>query len=292
MTKIENVVAWTAYPALMALCLCLHNYLLRLGFDMKVSSYVPVVCGALAITLLEIKFSHRKEWNPDGEDVFNDAVFMATVQVVLPALLTILASLTLVEFLNSRQLTLDSFWPHHWPAWLQAGVMVLCADFFRYWLHRIAHEWPLLWRFHAVHHSPPKLYWVNVARFHPVDKCLQFLFDALPFIVLGVGEEVLALYMVFYSVNGFFQHCNIDIRLGLLNYIISGPELHRWHHSKIAEISNQNYGNNLIIWDSLFGTRFLPKEKQVGTLGLPHPRYPMKFLAQMKTPFIKGIEQA
>lgn len=31
------------------------------------------------------------------------------------------------------------------------------ADFFRYWFHRAQHRYPLLWRFHAVHHSPRDL---------------------------------------------------------------------------------------------------------------------------------------
>ena len=81
-------------------------------------------------------------------------------------------------------------------------------------MHRWAHEWEPLWRFHAVHHAPHKLYWLNVGRFHPIDKGLQVFLDTLPFLLLGVGEDVLALYVVCYAINGFFQHCNIDVRLG------------------------------------------------------------------------------
>ena len=132
---------------------------------------------------------------------------------------------------------------------------------------------------------------LNVGRFHPVEKGLQFLFDALPFILLGVSAEVLALYFVFYSVNGFFQHCNIELRLGYLNYLVSGPELHRWHHSRKIEESNSNYGNNLIIWDTLFATRYLPEGKRVGELGLVNRHYPQSFSAQMKTPFVKGLDK-
>jgi sterol desaturase/sphingolipid hydroxylase (fatty acid hydroxylase superfamily) len=188
-------------------------------------------------------------------------------------------------------MTFDAWWPYDWPVALQTLLMILSADFLRYWLHRFSHEWPLLWRLHAVHHSPHKLYWVNVARFHPIEKALQYFFDAMPFIILGISEEVLALYFVFYSINGFFQHCNIKLRLGFLNYIVSGPELHRWHHSMIAKESNQNYGNNLIVWDLLFGTWYLPRNRQVDTLGLVNRDYPMPFVSQLKAPFIKGIEQ-
>ena len=42
---------------------------------------------------------------------------------------------------------------------------------------------------------------------------------------------------------------------------MSSPELHRWHHMKDTLLANHNYGSNLIIWDLVFGTWFLPKEK-------------------------------
>ncbi|HNA27070.1 MAG TPA: hypothetical protein PKL10_16585 [Nitrospira sp.] len=47
-----------------------------------------------------------------------------------------------------------------------------------------------------------------------MDKSLQFVCDALPFIALGVQEDVLSAYVVWYAVNGFFQHSNVDVRLG------------------------------------------------------------------------------
>jgi sterol desaturase/sphingolipid hydroxylase (fatty acid hydroxylase superfamily) len=164
-------------------------------------------------------------------------------------------------------------------------LMMFIADLPRYWLHRAAHEWTPLWKFHAVHHSVKKLNWINVGRFHPVDKSLQFVCDTLPFILVGVSKEVLTLYFVVYSIKGFFQHSNVDVKLGWLNYIISGPELHRWHHSKVIKESNTNYGNNVIVWDILFGTFFLPKHAVIEKLGLLEKDYPMTFLGQIKEPF-------
>ena len=284
-------VAWVAYPSTIALGIFLHLFLLDTNVGLKAATYIPVILGALAITFLEWKFPHRATWQAKTPEILTDAVYMGVVQVVWPRLLAFFLAITLLEYFNTHDLSFENLWPHQWPVPMQATIMVLTADFLRYWLHRFSHEVPLLWRFHAVHHSPHKLYWVNVGRFHPIDKALQFLFDALPFIILGVTEDVLALYFVFYSINGFFQHCNIEVRLGFLNTIVSGPELHRWHHSKLHEESNQNYGNNLIVWDSLFGTRYLPDDKQVNDLGLKNRNYPMTFPRQMKAPFIKGLEQ-
>ena len=101
---------------------------------------------------------------------------------------------------------------------------------------------------------------------------------------------MLALYFVFYAVNGFFQHCNIELRMGVLNYIISGPQLHRWHHSRKPMEANSNYGNNIIIWDLVFGTYFYPQDRLVDELGLLNEEYPLDFGSQLKTPFAGSID--
>jgi sterol desaturase/sphingolipid hydroxylase (fatty acid hydroxylase superfamily) len=286
----KNAVKIFAYPSLIALGIALYYLLISLEMNMKFASYASAIFGAIVITFLEIYFPYRKEWLGRKLDIKNDSIYMV-VQIVVPLLLTYSVAFLLVGVMGTLQASSTTIWPHNFPVWSQVILMLLTADLLRYWLHRFSHEWTWLWRLHAVHHSPHKVYWLNVGRFHPLEKALQFMFDALPFILLGVSEEVLALYLVFYSINGFFQHCNIDLRLGLLNYVISGPELHRWHHSRIPEESNQNYGNNLIVWDSLFGTRFLPDNKEVEDLGLQNRNYPLDFISQLKTPFIKGIEQ-
>jgi sterol desaturase/sphingolipid hydroxylase (fatty acid hydroxylase superfamily) len=163
--------------------------------------------------------------------------------------------------------------------------MILVVDFLRYWLHRAAHENKYLWQLHSVHHSVEQLYWLNTARFHPLEKALQMSLDSLPFLLMAVDERVLALYYIAYATNGFFQHSNIRLRFGVLNYVIGSAELHRWHHSRKPKESNANYGNNVIIWDLLFGTWYLPKDRDIQALGLQDRRYPRSFLAQMRAPF-------
>ena len=96
---------------------------------------------------------------------------------------------------------------------------------------------------------------------------------------------VATLEIVFYAINGFFQHSNIRLRFGVLNYLISSAELHRWHHSRVVGESNRNYGNNVIVWDLLFGTWYLPRERQVDRLGLTGRDYPTGFLGQLVAPF-------
>lgn len=278
------------YPCIIGLAVVSHWFMLRQGLPLLAATYAPVLSAALLIHILEHRLPYQKQWLPNKGDLGNDTIFMLLVQVILPKVLSFLVVLYLLGWFQSMS-WVGNIWPQQLPLAVQAILMLLIADLLRYWLHRAFHEWPFLWSFHAVHHSPKKLYWMNVGRFHPFDKATQYLFDVLPFIFLGVSAEVLAFYFVFYAINGFFQHCNINMRLGVLNYLISGPELHRWHHSIHYKEANQNYGNNLIVWDLLFGTYFLPKNRLVGDLGLLNRNYPQSFVAQMKTPFVRKLDK-
>ena len=284
-TPISGFLVVVSYPGVILLGYLLYMTLTASGLHLMLATYTAVISGALFITLHEMYLPFRNEWRPQFGEVRADALFLVTVQVVLPYLLSFALVLTIARAFEKGGLTISNLWPHGLPIIIQTILMLVLADFLRYWLHRAFHRFVFMWRLHAVHHSPHRLYWLNVGRFHPLEKAVQYALDTLPFAVLAVSQEVLATYFIFYALNGFFQHSNCRVRLGLLNYIIAGPELHRWHHSAKAEESNHNFGNNLIIWDLLFGTRFLPKDREVGHLGLLNRDFPMGFLEQMGAPF-------
>jgi len=277
---------WLAYPLVLLLGLFSHYVMaFRWHLHLALSTYLPIVLAGLSVLALEYLMPHDKKWHPEKRNVVTDALYMAIVQVILPKLTVPLLILLIVIPLQSLTLTDSILWPQQAPIWLQLILMILLADFLRYWIHRFAHRNPTLWRLHAVHHSADKLYWLNVGRFHPLEKVLQMLFDTVPFLALQVDQQVIALYFVFYSINGFFQHANIKLKFGWLNFLISSAQLHRWHHSKIVSESNTNYGNNLILWDLLFGTYFLPKNRQIRNVGLDEPDYPEAFIPQLRAPF-------
>lgn len=281
-----------AYPGTMLLAFGAAVALNQLtALDILTSAYVAAILGAGLVTLLEFVIPYKIEWQPRWPDVKNDLAFMVVVQLLLPQAFALAAVAFLARTGESLQVAARGLWPDSWPVAAQVILMLLSAELLRYWLHFAAHHTSFLWRLHAVHHSPDKLYWLNVGRFHPMEKALQYLLDALPFILLGVSENVLAYYFVFYSINGFFQHSNVDARYGALNYIVSSAELHRWHHSKLADESNRNYGNNLIVWDLIFGSWFLPASRRVGDLGLLNPAYPQGFFRQMLAPLKAGLDQ-
>ena len=281
---------FVAYPALICGSYMLFVWLRDTGCPLLFASYLAVMLGTLGVVLHESFNPAREDWRPDQDDILADGVFLVVVQVGLPAVLKALGPAAIIALAGSALFSNLQLWPYAWPLLAQIALMLVAAEFFRYWLHRMMHEFTPLWRLHAVHHASDKLYTVNVGRFHPLDKAIQFFGDSLPFLLLGVGPEVFAAYFVVYAVNGFYQHSNADIRLGPLNWIVAGPELHRWHHSTVVQEGHANYGNNLIIWDAVFGTRLLPPDRTVEDVGIGNKKWPRGFFAQVLAPVTQPTE--
>jgi len=274
------------YPLAFGCAVLAFSAMLGAGVPLILAAYLPIIAVASAIILLELRFPERLNWRPTWSDVSADAAFMAFVQVVLPRGLAVVSVFFISGWLHDH--APSSLWPHSWPLAAQVLTMVLIVDFVRYWLHRACHRFDFLWRLHEVHHSPDILYSLNVGRFHPLEKLLHFSLDTVPFMLLGVAPEVIAGYFLLYSVNGFFQHSNIRLSYGWLNYLVGSAETHRWHHSTDPKIASCNFGNTTIIWDMLFGTWYLPAGKTVDDIGIMNKAYPKHFWAQMVAPFNGG----
>ncbi|HET9664709.1 MAG TPA: GH3 auxin-responsive promoter family protein, partial [Burkholderiales bacterium] len=255
--------------------------MLAAGFGTAAAAYLPVIAVGVVIVLLEWKFPERPDWRATRSDVVADGLFMALVQVALPQFLVLLTVLFVAG--RTHDSAPSAWWPHAWPLAAQAIGMVLAIDFVRYWLHRACHKYDVLWRLHEVHHSPDILYVLNVGRFHPLEKMLHFSLDTVPFLLLGVAPDVLAAYFLLYSVNGLFQHSNVRLRYGWLNYVVGSAETHRWHHARDPKTANCNFSNTTIVWDLVFRSWYLPGP--VGDIGIMDRAYPKDFWSQMVTPF-------
>lgn len=271
--------------------------LLELGVSVPVATYTVVLTLGFLVWLAEWLMPYREKWNHQQGDLSNDLISGTVAYVILPIFLKPLYIALLAG--GTAWLAAQwggQIWPSDWPLAAQLVLMLLLGDAGRYWGHRLAHELPVLWRFHAVHHSAQRLWWWNATRQHPVDKA-WFTFTEMLFpVLLGVEGEVLALYLGVTAVCGFAQHTNIDLKLGPFYWVFNVVELHRWHHSKIAAESDNNYGNNLIIYDRLFGTYYHPERqgdsgREVGNIGLVNPDYPQNYLGQLAAPFTDGLDK-
>lgn len=245
------------------------------------------LAAALAILLAERRWPFRRAWLRSHGDVGTDLAHVLVSGLGMTQLMRVLVQAGGVALAAWLTTALGSpLWPASWPLPAQLALALVVAELPQYWLHRWQHEHDWLWRFHAVHHSAPRLYWLNAARFHPVDIGLLYLLGYLPLIALGAPPPVIMLFTLFDAVFGMLQHANLDYRLGPLNRVLSAAEPHRWHHSRTLAEANTNYGSNLMVWDLAFGTYFLPRRRQppvdIGLADLP--AFPQTWAAQLAAP--------
>jgi sterol desaturase/sphingolipid hydroxylase (fatty acid hydroxylase superfamily) len=282
----NNLLACLWYPTSLVAAVLTYSTMLRFDAAPALAAYVPICLVAVSILALEFVFPANVGWRARKSDVKADAAYMAIVQVALPRGLLALCTLAIAAWTHDHSRI--ALWPHAWPPALQIIVMVLTIDFSRYWLHRACHRFPMLWRLHEVHHSPEILYALNVGRFHPAEKVLHFALDTLPFLLLGVAPPVIAGYFLLYSVNGFFQHSNLRLRYGWLNYVVASAETHRWHHAADPAVAPCNFSNTTIVWDLVFGTWYLPRGRRIMRVGIQDRSYPKGFVRQLGAPFLSA----
>jgi sterol desaturase/sphingolipid hydroxylase (fatty acid hydroxylase superfamily) len=174
------------------------------------------------------------------------------------------------------------------PLWLQAFISLLALDFLQYWVHRLFHLSPWLWKFHAIHHSSKHVDWLTAARFHPINFILySTLLTALVFL-LGFNPKVYAILSPFMMIYPAFVHANFNCSFGPLRYFLASPIFHRWHHTLLEEGGSKNFAPTFPFLDMIFGTYYDPAEVKPMNFGLSHEKVPRHFWGQLVYPFNKS----
>jgi sterol desaturase/sphingolipid hydroxylase (fatty acid hydroxylase superfamily) len=169
------------------------------------------------------------------------------------------------------------------PLWLQLVAILVVADLAQYWIHRAFHRVPLLWRFHAVHHSSRAIDWLAGSRLHVVDVVLTRGLVLVPVGLLGFAPGAVYGYLVLVSFHAVFIHANVGFRFGWLDHVVTTPRGHHWHHA-VAPV-DRNFAVHLPVLDRLFGTQHLPGDAWPEAYGIAGHPVPEGWLAQLVEPF-------
>jgi len=234
---------------------------------------------------LELLFPHRREqpifrdyWKTDLAYFFVSHLLiqMITIVTLKPALVFFgwAAEPAVRTFVGSQHFVVQFF-----------GIMLI-ADLTQYWVHRAFHVIPLLWRFHAVHHSAQKMDWLAGSRLHFADIAVTRAVSYLPIFLLGFGEGPLFAYIVFVSFHATFIHTNFRFDFGPLKWLFVVPRFHHWHHTSDLTFADKNFAVHLPFLDRLFGTYFLPRDEWPKAYGVDDAEVPPSgFFAQLAYPF-------
>lgn len=285
--RLAVIAAGLGYPSIVAGALALASALLASDTPPAVTTTLAFV-ATLAVTFaLERRWPHDSTWAPSASEARQDLAYLGLAALLSPVarvaaeLLASIATVVLAGWLAPSA-------PHvAWPTWVRVLVALALADLGKYALHRLAHETTWLWPYHAEHHAPTRLHALNGVRLHPVNLLWNLVLDAAAPLLLGLDAHSAALLATFRGAVSILQHANVALRPGLLSWVLSTPDLHRWHHATDLRDANANYGSTLIVWDVLFGTRRLPSPAGPTTLGLADPgpvAHPTGLLRQLVWP--------
>jgi len=181
------------------------------------------------------------------------------------------------------------------PYWAAAIVSVLLLDLTNYWIHRLFHVVPVLWRTHRVHHADLDYDFTTALRFHPLEDALAspLLFAVIAALGIPVGAVVIR--EVLTVAHGIVSHANIRLAERwdrLIRLVVVTPDMHRVHHSARRVETDSNFSGLFPVWDRLFGT-YRPEPggghiaMEIGLSQFRDPRY-LRLHWILALPFMSG----
>lgn len=158
------------------------------------------------------------------------------------------------------------------PFWLQFALGFLLMDLTFYWWHRANHIYPLLWRFHNVHHVDPDLDVTTSFRFHFVETFYSTAFRILQVGLVGITPLIYLVYEMVFNLATMFHHSNLHLPIGverLVNKVLVTPRMHGVHHSAVGSETNSNYSVVFRWWDLLHRSLRLNVAQKDIVIGVP-----------------------
>jgi sterol desaturase/sphingolipid hydroxylase (fatty acid hydroxylase superfamily) len=271
-SRFKLLVSWGLYPLLVGGALAV--YLLAKSNDWALSQAFMAYAAARLVLLLICEFAlpAKREWGMTRASFFRDLKFAVVNGIAFKLIGTLVTALAI----DASQFNLGLV--HGAPVWAEVLALVLCFEFFQYWMHRFSHEergavGRFLWRVHAAHHLPSGVYLFMHAVGHPLNLVWVMLVNA-PLVLLGASSEAMFFFGALMGLQGLVSHLNVGVRAGPLNYLLVGTELHRYHHSADLREAG-NYGAITPFWDLVFGTFVYRPGQLPERIGVANPeQYP------------------
>ncbi len=285
--KIPLYLAWLVSPALLIGAVTALLLAERIGWSYGAAIGTVTVFTAIILVILEWRYPLDERWKMTWPSFRRDLKYFATTG------LTIAATSSLFALVGIKLASDHQGVASNWPLILAVPAGLFVFDLLQYWQHRFSHEakgvigaW--YWRAHVAHHLPDKVYVAMHPAGHPINGfVVRGLATIAPLYALGFSAQAVAFINLVIGIVGLISHTNIDLRAGPLNYVLTGSELHRYHHSA-DPADGGNYAIVLSLIDVMFGTlKYRPGIPPVA-LGVHNPSaYPSSnaLFEVLKLPF-------
>ncbi len=169
-------------------------------------------------------------------------------------------------------------------------LYVFLIDLLFYWYHRAEHYFKVLWPIHELHHSEAKLNVTSGMRSYWLERPLQTFLILVPLNYV-IGIDTTAAIILPFILSGWllFTHANLKLRFGFLTPIITGPQLHRIHHSNLSQHAEKNFAQFFPVIDIIFGTYYKPLRDEFPSTGTPGMASDMSIRKTFTRPFYTWI---
>jgi sterol desaturase/sphingolipid hydroxylase (fatty acid hydroxylase superfamily) len=181
-------------------------------------------------------------------------LFIALFNAVVTGAMFGTATVCVADWAVQNQFGLLQLSDQYATARFVAGLILL--DGWMYVWHRLNHLMPLLWRFHRMHHSDPRMDVTSAARFHFGEHMVSAGLRLALIPLFGLNVWQIVIYEMAVVVMPHFHHANISIgRMdSVLRWLIVTPDMHKVHHSRWRPETDSNYSVVLSVWDRLART--------------------------------------
>lgn len=249
-------------------------------------NYIVVALIAVFYTLEHLGNSSSKAGSLDH--LLNNILFY--ISVVALSYFFALVQVFFIQFISDHHIGLINHVQIPFLAKLIIGVVFF--DFSAYWLHRLTHKSPLLWRIHLVHHSDTDMDASTFFRHHPLEVIVSGISSLVATAIFGLNTTIVGLYIFILIPLMILQHTNITFPKWIdkvLGTFLVTPNFHKLHHSQNQFYTDSNYADIFIIWDKLFGTyKSYDYSKIVYGLEEFNTKEKQDFWYLMRSPFVKA----
>lgn len=249
---------------------------------------------SLLVWGLEIVFPWRKEQGAFRKDFWLDAAYMYFNFFLFAAVISGFYKIIGIGF-SSLGIQISSFSIvdiRSWHPVIALVVFFVVLDFVQWITHILLHKFPLLWRYHKVHHSVKEMGFAAHLRYHWMENILYKPFKTLAVMFLGGFEPDQAFVIHFIAIGiGHLNHANIGLDWGPLKYLLNNPVMHLYHHAKTLPHGRVgvNFGISLSVWDYVFKTSYVPEKNAHLPLGFEgDENFPSGFVKQNLSGFQKN----
>jgi sterol desaturase/sphingolipid hydroxylase (fatty acid hydroxylase superfamily) len=231
---------------------------------------------SLGVWALELLFPWRKNQSIIRKDFWLDGFYMFFNFFIFGFFITGFYTLAegIFRMLGITMQSLSVLNLHDKPMWVQLLVFFVLNDFVQWFTHVLLHRFPVLWRFHQVHHSVQEMGFAAHLRYHWMENVLYKPLKTLAVMLIGGFEPEQAFFVHFIAITiGHLNHANVRITWGPLKYVFNNSVMHLYHHAynlPEGRPYGMNYGISLSLWDYIFRTNHVPQSEDGSyPLGFP-----------------------